>query len=767
GQAFDDPYLYLFGPDGFTVIASNDDTVPGSDFNSRIPPGSNLGMLPATGTYYIIANSFAANTTGNYTITLNLGATTCPATAITPGQTLTGSLSTSDCRLLLDGSFLDRYTFTGTAGQQIAITMTAEANSPTLDPYLFLLDSQGIELAAEDNGGGGTNARVPAAGGFFTLPAAGTYTILANSAAAGLVGNYSLSLTGTTTCTYALTTPTRNNVSPGGGTFDNTFTTQAGCAAAVTSNAPWLTVNSSSVSAGGAGTFNYTVAANPTTQSRAGTITVGGQTFTVTQTGACQVSIYPAVRPFTQGGGAGRFTVIPATATCPWTASTTTPWITLNAPAAGAGTGRVRYTVAPNNTAATRTGTIVVGDKTHTVTQTAAGTTPSVSFSNTGFAVVENDGTLSIRISVSRTGDQTGAATVDYRTVDNAAVVPCNPQETPERGAAFARCDYATTVDTLTFNQNEVTKDFLIPLINDVHVEGSETFQIALSNPQGATLGANTTAVVTIVDDDTAQPTSNPIRRNDSTGYAFFVRQQYLDFLSREPDPGGFAAWVNLLLGCPNPDNTDPAAASASCDRLIVSQSFFESGEFALKGRFVFLFYKAGFGSPAAPNYVPEYEEIVSDMRRVTGATGEEVIAKRLDFADDFVGRAAFTARYGALSNAQYVDTLLANVGAALTTPDPASGVTRNSLVNDLNAGTKTRSDVLRLIAEAEEVNALQFRHAYVAMQYYGYLRRKPEPGGYQSWLDAISPPRSAPPRLMVDGFMNSREYRWRFGPDL
>ena len=88
-------------------------------------------------------------------------------------------------------------------------------------------------------------------------------------------------------------------------------------------------------------------------------------------------------------------------------------------------------------------------------------------------------------------------------------------------------------------------------------------------------------------------------------------------------------------------------------------------------------------------------------------------------------------------------------ITALSATGSPAwavSGVTRNSLVGDLNAGTKTRSDVLRLIAEAQEVNSLQFRHAYVAMQYYGYLRRKPEPSGYQAWLDAISPPRSAPP---------------------
>jgi hypothetical protein len=49
-------------------------------------------------------------------------------------------------------------------------------------------------IAQNDNGGGGTNARIPATSGFMTLPVTGTYTILANSFAAGESGNYTLYL---------------------------------------------------------------------------------------------------------------------------------------------------------------------------------------------------------------------------------------------------------------------------------------------------------------------------------------------------------------------------------------------------------------------------------------------------------------------------------------------------------------------------------------------------------------------------------------------
>ncbi|HYY42398.1 MAG TPA: DUF4214 domain-containing protein, partial [Pyrinomonadaceae bacterium] len=397
----------------------------------------------------------------------------------------------------------------------------------------------------------------------------------------------------------------------------------------------------------------------------------------------------------------------------------------------------------------------------HTVTQTAAATTPSVQLSAAAYIIAESDASNSAVITVTRTGDTTGAVTVEYSTVDDPAAVPCDPTATAQRGTAYARCDYATTIDTLTFQPGETTKTFKVPLINDVHVEGDETFQVRLANPEGATLGAQQTAVVTITDNDTAQPSTNPINQSP-----FFVRQQYLDFLSREPDPPGFSAWLNVLNNCPDVNNLDSSAPSAQCDRILVSSSFFGSQEFQLKGTFVFLFEKVAFGNPSTPNFVPSYLDFAADLRRVTGSSAAEVFAKRLDFTEDFVTRPAFVARYGGMTNADYVDALLANVGATLTTPDPASGVTRNSLVADLNAGTKTRADVLRAIVESNEVNQKQFNFAFVAAEYYGYLRRTPDAPGYNAWITFLNTNPSQF-RTMVNGFMNSTEYRLRFGPNV
>ncbi|HEX8423774.1 MAG TPA: DUF4214 domain-containing protein, partial [Pyrinomonadaceae bacterium] len=245
----------------------------------------------------------------------------------------------------------------------------------------------------------------------------------------------------------------------------------------------------------------------------------------------------------------------------------------------------------------------------------------------------------------------------------------------------------------------------------------------------------------------------------------------YLDFLSREPEPS--EPWSAVLNNCPNRFNAagnfnDP---SAGCDRIITSQSFFGSPEFRLKGLPIFLYYKASFGAANNPNYYPEYDQFAPDLRRVSGATAAEVFAKRLDFGEDWVTRTAFINAFAdtAGNNAAFVDRLLANINITLTLADPVSGETRDSLVNSLNAGTKTRADVLRIIVESTEAANTQFNQAFVAMQYFGYLRRTPDASGYQAWLNVLNNPAIDPrarPRLMIDGFMNSTEYRFRFGPN-
>jgi hypothetical protein len=245
---------------------------------------------------------------------------------------------------------------------------------------------------------------------------------------------------------------------------------------------------------------------------------------------------------------------------------------------------------------------------------------------------------------------------------------------------------------------------------------------------------------------------ANPLQNN-----GFFVRQQYLDFLFREPDQSGFDAWVGVLNRC-------DAAPSPECDRVTVSSSFFRSQEFQLKGYFVYRFYKLTLLR------LPTYAEMIPDMISVTGATASEVFQKRAAFANNWVQRPAF-AQLNALPPADFVNTLMNRYNLqTINTPDPHNPdtggkvvFTRDSLIAALNAGSLTRAQVVRAIVESDELFNAEFNPAFVAMQYFGYLKRDPDAGGYNAWLNYLN----ANPtdfRTMVNGFVNSNEYRSRFG---
>ena len=109
---------------------------------------------------------------------------------------------------------------------------------------------------------------------------------------------------------------------------------------------------------------------------------------------------------------------------------------------------------------------------------------------------------------------------------------------------------------------------------------------------------------------------------------------------------------------------------------------------------------------------------------------------------------------------------VLATVAAvgvtAVAAPAQARGIGPGVAVG-LAAGTLTRAQVLRAIVQSREVDAREFKGAFVAMQYYGYLRRTPETAGYNAWLDYLTT-HPTDFRTMVNGFMNAQEYRLRFG---
>jgi hypothetical protein len=389
---------------------------------------------------------------------------------------------------------------------------------------------------------------------------------------------------------------------------------------------------------------------------------------------------------------------------------------------------------------------------------------PTMQFSATAFLV--NEGGGSVEITVLRSGDTAGASSVDYRTTDtDTFTVNCAAKQ----GAAFARCDFATVVGTANFAAGETTKTFNVPIIDDSYGEGVETCGVALTNATGGSIGPVSTASVSITDNETVDG-PNPILRADDPGIDFFVRQHYLDFLSREPEPG--QPWSNVLKNCSDQFNTNPASPAAGCDRLTVSGAFFGSPEFKDKGIYVIDFYRVAF------NRLPTYLEFVPDLASMTGSSVSEVNAKRATLANNFVQRSEFTGIYGAMNNTTFVNTLMSGGQGqnynmtSITTPDPANPDGTNKvtlstadLINQLTAGTLTRAQVLRAIVQSDQITQnFEAVNAFVASQYYGYLRRTPETGGFNQWVTYL---RNNPTdfRTMVNGFLNSTEYRSRFGP--
>ena len=342
------------------------------------------------------------------------------AVPITVDQSVNGELTSADCRLD-DGSYADFYSYTGSAGQSVTITL----NSSSFDAYTGIADETGTFVVEDDDSGDGTNARLTT-----TLPADGLYIILANSALPNQFGGYSLIFN--PACTYSLS-PTSATIAPEGGTFSYTINTQSGCRwAAGVEVSSFLSTNSMGI---GTGTVTYTAPANGYNGTRTGTIVSGGQTFTVTQPPLnCTFSLSPSSVTVPAAGITDTFTVNTQPG-CLWTAQSNGYGI--SAQAYGAGTGTVTYMVTTNN-GADRTRTITAAGQTFTVNQPGLNCTFSVSPTTISVDRFENYGSFDI---TTQPGcfwtagaappwilldkfSGTGSGTVNYRVYGNQYSVP-------------------------------------------------------------------------------------------------------------------------------------------------------------------------------------------------------------------------------------------------------------------------------------------------------------------------------------------------------
>lgn len=169
-----DTYLRVLDGNWNTLIEDDDS---GGGTNSLVQRAF------AAGTYRIEATSYSSGIGGAYTLALR--AVTSQVLPISVGQTLSGSLTTSSGRSVgCSGCFADLYQFSVTSSQTLNIVLTSSA----FDAFLRVLDSSDRTVATDDDGAGGSNARI------YRTFAAGTYRIEATSYASGSTGAYTLAL---------------------------------------------------------------------------------------------------------------------------------------------------------------------------------------------------------------------------------------------------------------------------------------------------------------------------------------------------------------------------------------------------------------------------------------------------------------------------------------------------------------------------------------------------------------------------------------------
>jgi uncharacterized repeat protein (TIGR01451 family) len=134
---------------------------------------------------------------------------------------------------------------------------------------------------------------------------------------------------------------------------------------------------------------------------------------------------------------------------------------------------------------------------------------PTVQFSAADYPTAESGTVL---VTVTRTGELDVSSTVQYTTSNGTA------------GAA----DYGTSAGTLTFAPGDASETFSVTITADTLDEPAESINLTLSNPVMATLGAQSTATITIADDDpppaiTIDDVSQPELNGGTSTFTFTV----------------------------------------------------------------------------------------------------------------------------------------------------------------------------------------------------------------------------------------------------
>jgi all-beta uncharacterized protein len=344
--------------------------------------------VPSTG-----SNNSIAVTTGSscaWTATSNVAWIT-----ITAGSSMSG-LGSVDYTVATNTLGVARTGTMTIAGQTVVVTQAASSCTYSVSPLSVSVPSTGSNGSIAVTTGSSCPWTSVSSVGWITVTSGASMTGLGSTDYSVAPNTTGASRTGTLTvagravtftqaaasCSYSVS-PTTVSVPSTGSNGSVAVTTGSSCPWTSTSAVSWITVTAGA-SMSGLGSTNYSVAANTAGVARTGTLTVAGQTVTITQAAAsCSYSVSPTTVSVPSTGSNGSVAVTTGSS-CPWTSTSAVSWITITSGGSMSGQGSTNYTVDRNPTASTRSGTLTVAGRTVTITQNAA-TPPAAP---TGFRVV-------------------------------------------------------------------------------------------------------------------------------------------------------------------------------------------------------------------------------------------------------------------------------------------------------------------------------------------------------------------------------------------
>ena len=296
-----------------TLVANFTPTVCNFTLSST---GTNVSATGGSGSVGVSAGSGCS-----WTATSNIGWITIDAGSSGTGN---GSVNYS-----VASSASNCNSSTGTitiAGQLFTVTQAGDPGSYTITPTNTVYAAGGGTGSVSVTAGSGCSWTATSNIGWITIDAgsSGTGNGTVNYSVAFNAGSC-ISNTGTITIAGQLFTVTQDGGSGGysisstnatyaggGGSGSVNVTAGGGCSWTATNNVGWLTITSGNGGTGN-GTVNYAVDANPLATLRSGTLTIAGQTFTVTQAGNTTAPTVILTAP--AAGIASNTIVVSATAT--------------------------------------------------------------------------------------------------------------------------------------------------------------------------------------------------------------------------------------------------------------------------------------------------------------------------------------------------------------------------------------------------------------------------------------------------------------------